>query len=493
MMFPEVKESFTRTDLEELDNKRSDQAAEQAGPSNNRAETQSLVQDCISSISSLSEIDDDEDDDIRHTIFKTIKIHTAKCDVCNQHNKATLRRCIDCGWQICTPCWDARGGDGTHGVSHKFNGPVFTPETPDSIAQSKGISEHDSDETVSISGENGGGLKSRSKIKVAGKGKRPIIRDEEEYGSSKRRVSQRVLSQDKGKGRARESKVSRRKLPTHKGITATRKSASTIPSNKIGTKRGAVVADGDNVNTDDESEYESTGKSAGAIPQQLPPEIPPDDRRNPMYWLCMAAQRALNEEKAREQWRQELVVRQEATQVAPSHTRMRSMTIVNKTGSPLFVPSDSFQDPHIRPAAEAANLHLLLHQSAQDSRGIQHQQQASFHPINATSAILHDRDDASRYLTVEHSDGNATRGPGPSRVSSFAGYPDLRWTAGYSSPNSLCVDYESAWARNQLRPMWADNYAPFQTPVPSPPLNEPHERPVINGGRKDAHGRPWNL
>ncbi|KAK2761780.1 hypothetical protein FQN54_001608 [Arachnomyces sp. PD_36] len=50
----------------------------------------------------------------RHTTFKQVKIHTAKCDICNIHNKAILNRCVDCGWQICSPCLADRAGDGTH-------------------------------------------------------------------------------------------------------------------------------------------------------------------------------------------------------------------------------------------------------------------------------------------------------------------------------------------------------------------------------------------
>ena len=49
-----------------------------------------------------------------HTTFKEIKIHTAKCDECNKHNAATIYRCLDCSQQCCTPCWDKKGGDGTH-------------------------------------------------------------------------------------------------------------------------------------------------------------------------------------------------------------------------------------------------------------------------------------------------------------------------------------------------------------------------------------------
>ncbi len=49
-----------------------------------------------------------------HTTFIQIKIHTAKCDTCNKHNTLTMFRCADCGQQCCTPCWQRKGGDGTH-------------------------------------------------------------------------------------------------------------------------------------------------------------------------------------------------------------------------------------------------------------------------------------------------------------------------------------------------------------------------------------------
>ncbi|EGD83781.1 hypothetical protein H112_07458 [Trichophyton rubrum D6] len=71
-----------------------------------------------------------------HTIFKPIKIHTAKCDVCNKHNKSTLQRCIDCGWQICTPCWNARGGNGAHGSVRKFTGTIYR-SSDDELPQKK--------------------------------------------------------------------------------------------------------------------------------------------------------------------------------------------------------------------------------------------------------------------------------------------------------------------------------------------------------------------
>lgn len=61
-----------------------------------------------------------------HTRFVTVTIHTAKCDICNKHNTSILRRCATCGWQICTPCWDARGGDGSHGTRRPFRGDTFS-------------------------------------------------------------------------------------------------------------------------------------------------------------------------------------------------------------------------------------------------------------------------------------------------------------------------------------------------------------------------------
>ncbi|KAL2002808.1 hypothetical protein VTN02DRAFT_5851 [Thermoascus thermophilus] len=66
----------------------------------------------------------------RHAVFVEVMIHKAKCDICNHHNKAVLRRCMDCGWQICSPCWDARGGDGSHGTRRPFTGEVFSPDQP---------------------------------------------------------------------------------------------------------------------------------------------------------------------------------------------------------------------------------------------------------------------------------------------------------------------------------------------------------------------------
>lgn len=50
-----------------------------------------------------------------HDRFVKIEIHTAKCDICDQRNAATIYRCLTCGQQICTPCVNRIAGtDGIH-------------------------------------------------------------------------------------------------------------------------------------------------------------------------------------------------------------------------------------------------------------------------------------------------------------------------------------------------------------------------------------------
>ena len=48
-----------------------------------------------------------------HTDFIEVRVHTAKCDTCDKHNKLTLYRCMDCGQHVCSLCWD-KSGDGSH-------------------------------------------------------------------------------------------------------------------------------------------------------------------------------------------------------------------------------------------------------------------------------------------------------------------------------------------------------------------------------------------
>ncbi|PGH08221.1 hypothetical protein GX51_01375 [Blastomyces parvus] len=94
-----------------------------------------------------------------HTNFKQILIHTAKCDKCNNHNKAILRRCTTCGFQICTPCWANRGG-GQHTATRVFRGPVFNPHAAydEEIAQGDeggdDEGDEDADGDISMSDES---------------------------------------------------------------------------------------------------------------------------------------------------------------------------------------------------------------------------------------------------------------------------------------------------------------------------------------------------
>ncbi|KAK2784152.1 hypothetical protein FQN53_008761 [Emmonsiellopsis sp. PD_33] len=70
-----------------------------------------------------------------HDRFTEVIIHTAKCDKCNDHNRAKLHRCTTCGFQICTPCWVGKGG-GAHVAPRRFRGPVFDPTAVEGVAAS---------------------------------------------------------------------------------------------------------------------------------------------------------------------------------------------------------------------------------------------------------------------------------------------------------------------------------------------------------------------
>ena len=48
-----------------------------------------------------------------HTDFMEVRVHTAKCDSCEKHNKLTLYRCMECGQHVCSSCWK-KSGDRTH-------------------------------------------------------------------------------------------------------------------------------------------------------------------------------------------------------------------------------------------------------------------------------------------------------------------------------------------------------------------------------------------
>lgn len=70
---------------------------------------------------------------MQHNTFHAVLIHTAKCDICNMHNRSVIFRCTDCGWQVCTPCKTARTcgtGDNVNfgGLSHGINMAFFADD-----------------------------------------------------------------------------------------------------------------------------------------------------------------------------------------------------------------------------------------------------------------------------------------------------------------------------------------------------------------------------
>ena len=56
-----------------------------------------------------------------HTDFVEVKVHTAKCDSCDKHNKLTLYRCTECGQHVCSLCWNKKSGDRTHDFGGGFS------------------------------------------------------------------------------------------------------------------------------------------------------------------------------------------------------------------------------------------------------------------------------------------------------------------------------------------------------------------------------------
>ncbi|KAI8931726.1 hypothetical protein NX059_011369 [Plenodomus lindquistii] len=54
------------------------------------------------------------------TLYRIVKVHTAKCTECDKRNKAVMRRCPGCTFQVCTPCFERRKKNGKglrHGMS----------------------------------------------------------------------------------------------------------------------------------------------------------------------------------------------------------------------------------------------------------------------------------------------------------------------------------------------------------------------------------------
>lgn len=103
----------------------------------------------------------------RHTTFREIKIHTAKCERCNKHNYNTIYRCIDCTAQCCTPCWEKMGGgDGIHPTNWTNAKPVIIKAEPKK-EKNKSTNEK----------KSGDAVKKRKKVK----GQKMTIEEEKEF------------------------------------------------------------------------------------------------------------------------------------------------------------------------------------------------------------------------------------------------------------------------------------------------------------------------
>ncbi|KAF2135458.1 uncharacterized protein K452DRAFT_16696 [Aplosporella prunicola CBS 121167] len=63
-------------------------------------------------------------------VFDDVTVHTAKCSICNRRNISTLKKCIDCGQQVCRLCYVEKNG--THGLD------LFNLSTPRSQLASVG-------------------------------------------------------------------------------------------------------------------------------------------------------------------------------------------------------------------------------------------------------------------------------------------------------------------------------------------------------------------
>lgn len=72
-----------------------------------------------------------------HDRFAKIEIHTAKCDICDQRNTATIYRCLTCGQQTCTPCVNRIGGtDGVHVIKYIIP-PIISTKKRKKVLQHK--------------------------------------------------------------------------------------------------------------------------------------------------------------------------------------------------------------------------------------------------------------------------------------------------------------------------------------------------------------------
>ncbi|WEW58237.1 hypothetical protein PRK78_003705 [Emydomyces testavorans] len=505
-MFPRVRESYVRTKHEELAANSSVQAvAGEAGRScvGPGIEHQ-LIQDTISSASSLTELEDDEAEDIRHTIFKTIKIHTAKCDVCNQHNKSTLRRCIDCGWQICTPCWDARGGNGTHGVSHKFRGPVFTPEKEKPTTGSQGDARRDSDATISLPGDELDDAQLASKGRPnTKKNQKPKQRADADYVPRKGRTSQRPTTQDKGKGKTKETKTSQRNAAVRK---APGKNISTAPANRKTTALKAVpIYDDESVDADNESEDEGVGQNERTPAQQTQLEMSPNDAVNPMYWLCEVANTALetfnDEEKIKEEQHEICTHHPPGMQSVNASIKVPAASTANGLlgPSPLFVPLDALSGSMDNPITSAGSQQYIpqqpLVQHLAPSQLVFQQSQALQYPITPPNPVSRQRDSTAKRRAW---DDDLTEEGAPRELLESSPWHfatnDYRWTHGYTASQRVRLSDPQWEAQRDYLGLGQDvSWESFNMAAQSSPQNNSNEETPETKPGGHFRGRPWDL
>ena len=69
-----------------------------------------------------------------HFHWQSVKIHTTKCDICNQHNKDVCYRCVDCGVSTCIPCKNNGGSFRGHALPYQsVSVPARDPAVPPTV------------------------------------------------------------------------------------------------------------------------------------------------------------------------------------------------------------------------------------------------------------------------------------------------------------------------------------------------------------------------
>src|ERR1700721_3023877 len=71
-----------------------------------------------------------------HSKWEAISIHTAKCDVCSEHNTSVIQRCTRCNRQLCKKCIPKAGDDGVH--SANVDELDWVPQTRTPVSRRRG-------------------------------------------------------------------------------------------------------------------------------------------------------------------------------------------------------------------------------------------------------------------------------------------------------------------------------------------------------------------